>query len=350
MEQRNKVRGLAHDRNVAKLTLVAVPDRPGRRPRRLRPARRAGHQRRHDRPERGPCRRDRPVLHGARASTWPGPSGSRPVVRELGFAEMTTDCGRRQGVDRRRRASTTRRLRGADVRRARRCRREHRDDLDVGDPHHLHHRRGRRRERRCGRCTRPSSSSSPRPSTTGGRAAGAVRRRVPADGSMTRRSSSRQERFPTSARRTTSSAAGSPRASPEVCLAVADEQSAGRGRHGRTWLAPPGAGAPAVARVPADLAGAGSHLAAGGDRGAGDGRRRREGRRPAGGRDPPEVAERPRGRDGGRRPRTGDRRRKLAGVLGETVGLGHGRSARVVGIGLNADWPAAAFPPSSRRR
>ncbi|MFL5749068.1 MAG: aspartate kinase [Chloroflexota bacterium] len=29
VEQRNKVRGLAHDRNVAKVTVVAVPDRPG---------------------------------------------------------------------------------------------------------------------------------------------------------------------------------------------------------------------------------------------------------------------------------------------------------------------------------
>jgi aspartate kinase len=29
VEQRNKVRGLAHDRNVAKMTLVEVPDRPG---------------------------------------------------------------------------------------------------------------------------------------------------------------------------------------------------------------------------------------------------------------------------------------------------------------------------------
>jgi aspartate kinase len=29
VEQRNKVRGLAHDRDVAKITLVAVPDRPG---------------------------------------------------------------------------------------------------------------------------------------------------------------------------------------------------------------------------------------------------------------------------------------------------------------------------------
>ena len=29
MEQWNKVRGIAHDRNVAKVTLVDVPDRPG---------------------------------------------------------------------------------------------------------------------------------------------------------------------------------------------------------------------------------------------------------------------------------------------------------------------------------
>ena len=27
---------------------------------------------------------------------------------------------------------------------------------------------------------------------------------------------------------------------PEVCLAVADEQTAGRGREGREWVAPPG--------------------------------------------------------------------------------------------------------------
>jgi biotin-(acetyl-CoA carboxylase) ligase len=28
---------------------------------------------------------------------------------------------------------------------------------------------------------------------------------------------------------------------PEVCVAIADEQTAGRGREGRTWVAPPGA-------------------------------------------------------------------------------------------------------------
>ena len=36
VEQRNKVRGLAHDRNVAKVTLVEVPDQPGVAAQRLR--------------------------------------------------------------------------------------------------------------------------------------------------------------------------------------------------------------------------------------------------------------------------------------------------------------------------
>ena len=37
--------------------------------------------------------------------------------------------------------------------------------------------------------------------------------------------------------------------------------------------------------------------------------------------------------------------RKVAGVLGETDGLGTDDPRVVVGIGLNADWPAADFPP-----
>src|SRR4029453_1841455 len=36
--------------------------------------------------------------------------------------------------------------------------------------------------------------------------------------------------------------------------------------------------------------------------------------------------------------------RKLAGVLGETDGLGTAHAFAVVGIGVNADWPAAEFP------
>jgi biotin-(acetyl-CoA carboxylase) ligase len=37
--------------------------------------------------------------------------------------------------------------------------------------------------------------------------------------------------------------------------------------------------------------------------------------------------------------------RKLAGVLGETDGLGSPDPRVVVGLGINTDWPAEAFPP-----
>ena len=78
VEQRNKVRGLAHDRNVAKVTIVAVPDRPGVARSHLRPARRGRHQRRHDRPERRPRRRDRPVVHGSAGRARQGQEDARP--------------------------------------------------------------------------------------------------------------------------------------------------------------------------------------------------------------------------------------------------------------------------------
>jgi len=130
----------------------------------------------------------------------------------------------------------------------------------------------------------------------------------------------------------------------EVCLAVADEQTAGRGREGRRWFAPSGAAllislgfrpawlpsdgawrlAAAVALAMADAA--------------------------------IEVAGLPAGsvalkwpndlviEDGGPRdPRPGILR-KLAGLLGETDGLGSGDPRAVIGIGVNVDWPAAAFP------
>ena len=46
----------------------------------------------------------------------------------------------------------------------------------------------------------------------------------------------------------------------------------------------------------------------------------------------------------GRRRPAGDVR-KLAGVLGETDGLGTADPRAVVGLGINADWAAADFPP-----
>lgn len=124
---------------------------------------------------------------------------------------------------------------------------------------------------------------------------------------------------------------------PEVCLAVADEQSAGRGREGRTWTAPRGQAlllslgfrptwlAPervwrlaAVASLAmADAAEAVAALAPGTIRLKWPNDL---------------VAE----RDGAAR--------KLAGVLGETDGLGTDDPRAVVGIGVNADWPADEFP------
>ncbi len=144
----------------------------------------------------------------------------------------------------------------------------------------------------------------------------------------------------------------------EVCVAIADEQSAGRGRNGRTWSAPPGAAllcstgfrptyleaaqqwrlaaivslamadaveaagglAPHTVRLkwPNDLVVAGLGTASG---------------------------------DAGAASILGEASvgsmvvRKLAGVLGETHGAGTADPQAIIGIGVNVDWPRAAFPP-----
>jgi len=91
VEQRNKVRGLAHDRNVAKITLVAVPDRPGVAHAIFAPLADAG------------INVDmivQNVGHGgttdmsftvARSELARGKRILEPIVRDLGFREMTTD-------------------------------------------------------------------------------------------------------------------------------------------------------------------------------------------------------------------------------------------------------------------
>ncbi|HSL33301.1 MAG TPA: biotin--[acetyl-CoA-carboxylase] ligase [Candidatus Limnocylindrales bacterium] len=130
----------------------------------------------------------------------------------------------------------------------------------------------------------------------------------------------------------------------EVCLAVADEQSAGRGRENRTWSAPAGRAlllslgfrptwlapdrvwrlAGTVAMAMADAA---EEVA-----GLKDGSIRLKW--------PNDLVVEDEGRQG-----SPGAVRKLAGVLGETDGLGTADPRAVVGIGINADWPAAEFPP-----
>ena len=126
---------------------------------------------------------------------------------------------------------------------------------------------------------------------------------------------------------------------PEVAIAIADEQTAGRGRQGRSWTAPPGAAllmsigfrpenmplrhgwrlAATVSLAMLDAAEAAAGLA--------DNALRLKWPNDI-------VAAYPDGR-----------LEKVAGVLGETVAVGDQVGWTVVGIGVNVDWSAADFPP-----
>jgi BirA family biotin operon repressor/biotin-[acetyl-CoA-carboxylase] ligase len=125
----------------------------------------------------------------------------------------------------------------------------------------------------------------------------------------------------------------------EVCLATADVQTAGRGRADRTWIAPAGTGLllslgfrPAwieptrawrvAATVALAMAAAAETVA-----GMADGAIRLKW--------PNDLAI-----ESGERPA-----RKVAGLLGETEGLGTDDPRLVVGLGINADWRAVDFPP-----
>jgi len=124
---------------------------------------------------------------------------------------------------------------------------------------------------------------------------------------------------------------------PEVCLAIADEQSAGRGRDGRTWSAPAGAALllsvgfrPSwlppgqlwrlAASVSLAMAEAGESIA-----GLSEGSISLKW--------PNDLV-----------VESFDSVRKLAGVLGETDGIGTDDPRAVIGIGANGDWPVDAFP------
>ena len=145
---------------------------------------------------------------------------------------------------------------------------------------------------------------------------------------------------------------------PDVCVAVADRQTAGRGRLGRAWVAPDGAAlllsvgfrptwlAPErlwrlgaiVALAMADAAEQVAGLAEGAIRlkwpndlvvAFGASERALGGGAVIGADTPIRV-------------------RKLAGILGETDGIGTADPRAVVGIGVNADWPRSRFPDQLR--
>ena len=136
---------------------------------------------------------------------------------------------------------------------------------------------------------------------------------------------------------------------PEVCLAVADEQTAGRGREGRIWVAPPGGAllmslgfrptwlAPErvwrlAAAVSLAMAAAAEEIA-----GLPDGTIRLKW--------PNDLVAETVGSAIPTGSQVPDGVRKLAGVLGETDGLGGPDPRVIVGLGLNTDWAVGAFPP-----
>jgi BirA family biotin operon repressor/biotin-[acetyl-CoA-carboxylase] ligase len=124
---------------------------------------------------------------------------------------------------------------------------------------------------------------------------------------------------------------------PEVCLAVADEQSQGRGRDGRTWTAPTGAGlllslgfrptwlAPDQAWRIAATASLAMAEAAEATAGLPNGTIRLKW--------PNDLV-----------LDTAGSWLKLGGVLGETDGLGTDDPRVVLGMGINVDWARADFP------
>ncbi len=136
---------------------------------------------------------------------------------------------------------------------------------------------------------------------------------------------------------------------PEVCLAIADEQSAGRGRDGRTWVAPAGRAilmslgfrptwlAPdqvwrLAATVSLAMADAAEEVAGLPDRAV----RLKW---------PNDLVAETLGRALPVAPQLADGVRKLGGVLGETSGLGGGDPSAVVGLGIDTEWAPDDFPP-----
>lgn len=128
---------------------------------------------------------------------------------------------------------------------------------------------------------------------------------------------------------------------PEVCLATAAEQTAGRGRASRSWIAPSGGAvllslgfrptwlAPERVWRLAALVSIAMATAAEAVIGLPDQSIRLKWPNDL-------VIDGPEGI------------RKLAGVLGETDGLGGTDPRAVIGLGLNTDWPASTFPPELR--
>ena len=126
---------------------------------------------------------------------------------------------------------------------------------------------------------------------------------------------------------------------PEVCVAIAAEQSAGRGRNGRTWNAPAGAsllcsiGFRPTWLEPNHAWRLGAIVSLAMAAAADEVARQRPGTVRLKWPNDLVIVDRATGAA-----------QKVAGVLGETEGLGTADPRAVIGIGVNVDWARADFP------
>ena len=176
------ITGVAHDRSEAKITVVGVPDKPGKAADDLQRIADDRRQHRHDRAERvggddgpsptSPSRSPRPT--GQKAMT-----ALRRIKAEVGYDDAALRRPDRQDRPRRRRHEDAPRGLRQVLRRARRGRRQHRDDLDLRDPHLGSSTRPDRRRRRPRRAhgLRPRRRPRSRPSSTAAPADDGVERR-----------------------------------------------------------------------------------------------------------------------------------------------------------------------------
>ena len=126
---------------------------------------------------------------------------------------------------------------------------------------------------------------------------------------------------------------------PEVCVAIAAEQSAGRGRNGRTWAAPAGAallcsiGFRPTWLEPGHAWRLGAIVSVAMAAAADEVSRQRPGTVRLKWPNDLVIVDRATGAA-----------QKVAGVLGETDGLGTPDPRAVIGIGINVDWARDGFP------
>lgn len=133
---------------------------------------------------------------------------------------------------------------------------------------------------------------------------------------------------------------------PEVCVAIAAEQLAGRGRNGRAWSAPAGASLLLSAGFrptwlePAQAWRLGAIVSLAMAEAAELAARLSQGTVRLKWPNDLVILDGPDGAGTG----GGGGARKVAGVLGETQGLGTDQPQAVIGIGINVDWARANFP------